>query len=287
MSVAHKRVSSEKSVVLDEPFTGSPSKRSRGASPLESFLDGIECVVLDVEGTTTPLSFVKETLFPYARNNVDAYLRETFSTPQTQADMQHIVQQSIHDCETNSDALHHDAPLVSLDGSQEEVVSSVSRWVKYCMEKDRKIGALKALQGHIWVRGYESGAFSGFVFPDVRPAMQRFKAQGRSVYIYSSGSVQAQQLLFRYSSAGDLREFIGGYFDTSIGDKKEAASYVRIAKDIHAHPSTILFVSDNVDELRAASQAGFAVLLAVRPGNTEVAEDCEFLARVVTSFSFL
>jgi enolase-phosphatase E1 len=274
----------------EDEFLSSPSKQARTLSFLSAMLDGIDCIVLDIEGTITPITFVHDVLFPYARAHVRQYLGDTFECSQTQSDLKLLFEQSAKDRSDASSAAFADAPEVVIDlasHSQDEIIASAVCYVEYCMDRDRKVGALKTLQGHIWTRGYETAAFLGAVFPDVAAALQRWKSAGKTIYIYSSGSVEAQQLLVRYSSSGDLRNFFSDYFDTKIGDKKDAGSYVRISKEVHCSPSEILFISDNVDELRAATAAGFQVALAVRPGNPALPENCEFKQRAVTSFSFL
>ena len=139
------------------------------------------------------------------------------------------------------------------------------------MDRDRKSTALKALQGRIWKDGYESGALRGDVYPDVAPALARFREAGIAVAIFSSGSVLAQRLLFGHTSAGDLRPHVVAYFDTTTGAKREAASYVRIASALGRLPGEVLFVSDVVEELDAAKEAGMGVALCVRPGTPEPA----------------
>ncbi len=133
------------------------------------------------------------------------------------------------------------------------------------MDRDRKSGPLKALQGRIWEEGYVSGALEGEVYPDVRDAFVRWTASGRRIGIFSSGSVLAQQLLFGRSSAGDLSAFLSGYFDTAVGAKGEPESYRRIVAALSVQPSRTLFVSDVAKELDAARAAGLRTMLCVRP----------------------
>lgn len=134
------------------------------------------------------------------------------------------------------------------------------------MDRDSKSTPLKSLQGRIWLQGYRSGKLKAEVFPDVPPALGRWNAQGRNVFIFSSGSVLAQQLLFEHTQFGDLRPFIQGYFDTQVGAKQEPSSYRRIAAEIRMDLQSILFISDVVAELDAARQAGMQTLLCLRQG---------------------
>jgi enolase-phosphatase E1 len=181
---------------------------------------GVRGVVLDIEGTTTPMAFVHDVLFPYAR----AHLRDFLD-----ADVA--------------------ARMASL------------------MDHDSKSPELKELQGKIWARGYADGTLRGEVFADVPPALERWHAAGIDLAIYSSGSVQAQQLLFGNTKSGDLTPHFAHFFDTAVGAKRSRDSYARIADAMHHTPKMLLFVSDVAEELDAARGAGFHVLLCVRPGN--------------------
>jgi enolase-phosphatase E1 len=179
---------------------------------------------LDLEGTTTPISFVTETLFPYARARLAAFLAR--------------------------------------EGRAGEAAGFLAE-----MDRDSKSAPLKELQGRIWVEGYASGDLVGAVFDDVPRAFAAWHAAGHRIAIYSSGSVLAQQCLFRHSSAGDLTPFIAAYFDTAVGAKQDPASYTRIAEEARTDPASITFVSDVVRELDAARSAGMRTVLSLRPGN--------------------
>lgn len=202
----------------------------------------IKAIVTDIEGTTTALSFVKDVLFPYARENLAAFVRANAANPQ--------VQNILHDAQqTAGEALDLDALLAQF-----------IRWI----DEDRKITPLKALQGLIWDDGYRQGAFTGHVYPDAAEALKKWHAQGIALYVYSSGSVYAQKLLFGHSNAGDLTALFRGYFDTNTGGKRESESYRRIAAAIGLTPETILFLSDIKEELDAAQAAGFQTCWLVR-----------------------
>ena len=180
--------------------------------------------LLDIEGTTTPIAFVTETLFPYARARLATFLTH--------------------------------------EGRAGETAGFLAD-----MDRDSKSTELKAIQGRIWEEGYESGELTGAVFEDVPRAFARWHAAGTAIAIFSSGSVLAQQLLFRHSSAGDLTPFISNYFDTAIGPKRDAASYARIAHALVLPPRDVTFVSDIAAELDAARAGGMETIMSLRPGN--------------------
>ena len=147
-------------------------------------------------------------------------------------------------------------------------LQSIDRgYVDWLIERDRKSTGLKSLQGKIWRQGYVDGSLKSQVYADVAPALERWRAQGLSINIFSSGSVLAQQLLFAHTEAGDLTKFIDNYFDTNVGKKGEAESYRRIAEALRLRADEVLFISDVVAELDAATEAGMSTLLSIRPGN--------------------
>jgi len=196
----------------------------------------IHAIVTDIEGTTSSIDFVHDTLFPYARERLPAYVETHVDT----AEVQHWLSEAARE-----------AGLV--EASRHDVVDLLLRWI----DEDRKSTALKALQGMIWKDGYEAGDYRAHVYPDVPTVLASWHAAGIPLYVYSSGSVPAQKLFFRYSQAGDLSPLFSGYFDTTTGPKREAASYTAIAQAIGKDPSSILFLSDIEQELDAARTAGF------------------------------
>jgi enolase-phosphatase E1 len=202
-------------------------------------------ILLDIEGATTPISFVYDVLFPYARAHAHEHL------------------------------VHEDLGLLRREHDQ-DVRNAISppawsepplEYVHWLMDQDRKSTGLKALQGKIWQDGYARGELHGVVFSDVPPALQRWRERGLDVRIFSSGSVLAQRLIFSTTNAGDLTVFLNGYFDTTTGPKTEPSSYAQIAKRFELKPSEILFISDVTRELNAARQAGMQTRLCIRPGN--------------------
>ncbi|HEX7915033.1 acireductone synthase [Rudaea sp.] len=214
----------------------------------------IRAIVTDIEGTTSSIDFVKDVLFPYAREKLPAFVE----THADQAEVQHWLHEAARD-----------AGLVS--ASRHEIIDLLIRWI----DEDRKATPLKALQGLIWADGYASGEFKGHVYPEVANNLQKWKKQGIHLYVYSSGSVAAQKLLFGHSEAGDLTPLFSGYFDTEVGGKREVDSYRRIAAAIGIPPGQILFLSDIVQELDAAAAAGLQTVQLLRPAAESAANQHE------------
>jgi methylthioribulose 1-phosphate dehydratase/enolase-phosphatase E1 len=235
--------------------------------------------VFDIEGTTTPITFVKDTLFPYAAENAKSYLTSTWSTDQTKADVQELVKQA------GIDATDKTLKAPVLDSTSDtSLIDSLVAYIKWSIEKDRKVAALKNFQGHVWAQGYASGKIVSSVYDDVPKCFTRLKDEGKQISIYSSGSREAQHLLFKHSNAGDLRKYLQCYFDTKIGGKRDSGSYSEIALTLGVEsPSEILFVTDIIEEGEAAAEAGLDVLLSVRPGNAKLPAGHKFKA--VTDFN--
>jgi enolase-phosphatase E1 len=228
---------------------------------------GTRALVLDIEGTTTPIAFVYDVLFPFARVHAREYLeREWTSEPRRAA-------VAVLRDEHAADVSHNQAPPAWVDEPLTLEIASVAAYVGWLMDRDRKSPGLKALQGEIWRSGYRSGELRGQVFPDVPPALERWRARQLVVCIYSSGSVLAQQLLFQTTDAGDLTRFLSGYFDTGIGPKVSSDSYRHIAEALAAPAERLLFISDVTGELDAARAAGLQTLLCVRPSNPVQAQE--------------
>ena len=201
-------------------------------------------ILLDIEGTTTPVTFVYEVLFPYARKNLDDYVRAHSGEPGLEADLARL--------------------SIEQAADPEQSAASPIEYLLWLMDRDRKSTALKAIQGRIWEEGYRSGSLHGSVYDDVPRAFARWTEEARRIAIFSSGSVLAQRLLFSHTPYGDLTSYIAGYFDTTVGPKKEAESYGKISRGLRLEGRKILFVSDVVDELEAAKTAGMETALCVR-----------------------
>jgi enolase-phosphatase E1 len=215
---------------------------------------GIRGILLDIEGTTTPIAFVHDVLFTYARQHVREYV------VQHATEVRHDVEQ-LHEEHTRDTESGAQPPPFANDPD------SIAAYVHWLIDRDRKSTALKSLQGKIWRAGYEKGTLRAEVFEDVRPAFERWRERGLRISIFSSGSALAQQLLFAHTDAGDLTTFISDYFDTNIGAKGEAESYRRIAEKMNLSPQEIIFISDVVNELDAARSGGMEARLSIRPGN--------------------
>lgn len=215
----------------------------------------MKAILLDIEGTTTPINFVHQTLFPFAKAKIDDYVRENFE--QITDEISQLKNEYKLDFQNQLYGRNFD----------EKSFESVTNYLKFLIEVDRKSKPLKNLQGKIWQKGYESGELKSVVFEDVPRAFELWKSENKMLAIYSSGSILAQKLLFGYTNFGYLNLFISNYFDTNIGGKKEAESYQKIAKMLKTKPAEILFISDSSAELDAAHEAGLQTLLSVRAGN--------------------
>lgn len=217
-------------------------------------------ILLDIEGTTTPIAFVTATLVPYARAHIRSYLERNGDSSQYTALLEAFRREHAADA-------HARQPVPPWTGSGLGARASVEAYAEWLMSHDRKSPALKELQGYIWEEGYKSGHLVAPVYPDVPPAFERWRGAGRAIAIFSSGSVLAQRWLFRSSTAGDLTPYLQWYFDTGTGPKQDRASYARIARETSHAPGDVLFISDVVAELDAARAAGMRTTLSVRPGN--------------------
>jgi enolase-phosphatase E1 len=221
-------------------------------------------ILLDIEGTTTPIDFVYKTLFPFARARVKDFLSGAWDALEIQTDLARL--RAEHSADV---AQGLNPPALECESSTEWLESTVA-YIHWLMDRDRKSTPLKAIQGRIWQEGYQAGELFGEVFDDVPPAFARWRRQNKLICIYSSGSALAQKLLFAHTTAGDLTDYIYRYFDTIIGHKIEADSYRRIAEELRLAPAEAVFISDAVAELDAARAAGMKTILALRPGNRPV-----------------
>jgi enolase-phosphatase E1 len=222
----------------------------------------VRTILLDIEGTTTPLAYVHETLFPYARLHVRQFLGRHHLSESVGADLRALHQEHLADVEAAQSP-----PALDSKSPQSELESMVT-YIEWLMARDRKSTALKSLQGKIWEEGYHSGNLLAPVFDDVPAAFERWRAQTRNIAIFSSGSILSQELLFAHTNAGDLTPFISAYFDTTTGAKTDAGSYQKIAVSLELPPGEIAFISDVTAELDAAAKpVGIQVLFCERVGN--------------------
>jgi enolase-phosphatase E1 len=211
---------------------------------------GVKYILTDIEGTTTSVQFVYDVLFPYFRKHIGE-LKNLTNTDHVQSAFRQTVElsQSLENRKLNS---------------VDDIINTLYRW----SEEDRKITPLKTVQGILWDKGYRSGEIKGHVYEDVRPSMEKWKSKGMKMGVFSSGSIAAQKLIFGFSEAGDLTPFFSNYFDTTTGGKREMETYPKIASDLELPSSQILFLSDIIEELVAADQAGMQTVQLVRPGTT-------------------
>jgi enolase-phosphatase E1 len=199
-------------------------------------------ILTDIEGTTSSISFVKKVLFPYARREMPRFVRERGNDPCVRGFLDAV-------------AVEHGSMC-----DDEMIAEVLQGWI----DEDRKHTALKALQGILWENGYRSGALTAHVYPDAAAALRRWHDTGHVLAVYSSGSVAAQKLFFGYSEAGDLTHLFSAFFDTQIGHKRDAQSYRSIANALSRKPADVLFLSDTVEELDAARNAGTRTVLVDR-----------------------
>ena len=216
-------------------------------------------VVVDIEGTTTPVSFVHDVLFPFARRHLEGFLERRAGDPAVQRELAALR------AEHASEAVGAAGTPPRWEADPASLAPAVA-YLRWLMDQDRKSTALKALQGRIWEDGYRRGELRSTVYPDVPPAFERWQGRRAGPWIFSSGSVLAQRLLFAHTAAGDLTPLIAGYFDTTTGPKKEAPTYSAIATAIGIRAEEIVFVSDVAAEVDAARAAGFRTALCVREG---------------------
>ena len=217
--------------------------------PKFSFMSKPQYILTDIEGTTTSVSFVYDVLFPYFRENIDKV-----------KDLTHLPEVV--------EVFKQTKDLAKIEGvdltTNEEVINQLTTWSL----DDKKITPLKTLQGILWKEAYESGLIKGHVYPDVANALALWKKENIELGVFSSGSVAAQKLIFGFSEAGDLTPYFSNYFDTTTGGKRETETYSKIATLIRKKPNDILFLSDIVEELEAADNAGFQTIQLVRQGTT-------------------
>ena len=202
----------------------------------------IKAIVTDIEGTTSSIDFVHQTLFPYAKAHLRAFLKAQGGNDAVQTALDEVEQ------------------IVGRDLSIDEAADVLEQWIA----EDRKLTPLKTLQGLVWKTGYEAGELKGHVYTDTPERLRRWHAAGKRLYVYSSGSVAAQQLIFGHTDFGDLTPLFSGYFDTRIGGKRDAASYRAILAEIGLPGDAVLFLSDIGEELDAARAAGMQTCQLLR-----------------------
>jgi len=205
----------------------------------------VKAIVCDIEGTTTSLSFVKDVLFPYSRQRMEGFIEQRHAQPEIAKLIENVRREM-----GNANATH------------QEVSAQLVRWI----DEDKKITCLKAIQGHIWQAGYDNGDYFGHIYRDAYQQLKTWHEAGIALFIYSSGSVYAQKLLFGHTEYGDLNHLFQGNFDTTVGAKTDPASYKNIVTKINLAADSILFASDIESELDAARLAGMQTVWLVREG---------------------
>ncbi|XP_014667108.1 PREDICTED: enolase-phosphatase E1-like [Priapulus caudatus] len=243
---------------------------------------GTRVLLLDIEGTTSSISFVKDHMFSYIKENVEQYLKTHWNEEECRCDVEELRQLADTDLEEKVEGAVK-IPLLE-DELEETVRKAVVANVLWQMSLDRKTTALKQHQGHMWRAAFKTGILKGHIYDDVVPVLEAWKEKGCSVYIYSSGSVDAQKLLFGYSEKGDLLHLFAGHFDTKVGMKMETESYRNIAKECECKPEEMIFLTDVVKEAQAAKQAGMKVALVERPGNAPLTQEDRADFDVIQSF---
>jgi enolase-phosphatase E1 len=235
---------------------------------MQTTMSAISTVLLDIEGTTTPIDFVHRILFSYARVHFEEFLRTQWEEASVHADIELL--RANHGADKESGQSPPEWRKDSVSAEQ----SSALNYILWLMDKDAKSAPLKSLQGKIWRQGYQNGELKSEVYSDVPRAFLRWSQQQRSICIFSSGSVLAQKLLFAHTASGDLSRFLKQYFDTEVGAKREPGSYRKIAAALGTDPSCVLFISDTPQELDAARTAKMETALCVRgPEAPASAED--------------
>ena len=214
-------------------------------------------MLLDIEGTTSSVSYVFDVLYPFARDNMPDFLERRFEESSVQA----AVKQLSKDLDKEFSA--------DRQAAKKEVIAETTR----LMDEDVKATGLKELQGIIWAEGYEAGKLKSHLYEDVFPALKNWKKAGLDIRIFSSGSIGAQKVFFKNTEFGDLSQYFTEHYDTTTGPKKIADSYKAIAEDAKVSPSEITFLSDVLEELDAAREAGMGAVLVKRPGNKPLSRE--------------
>ncbi|TCD55144.1 acireductone synthase [Synechococcus sp. BS55D] len=223
-----------------------------------------ECLLLDIEGTTCPVTFVADVLFPYAQTHLSSFLAEHGD----EVIIQDIAKQAWREWEQDSDNTAQ-AILQEAKASNLQERQALENYWQLMIKTDRKATSLKDLQGHLWAEGFQKGDIKADLYPETITSLKRWKKESLKLAVYSSGSIKAQQLLYAHTTSGDLRELFSGWFDTHTGSKKETTSYVTIANQLKIAAASITFISDNGVECDAAHEAGMQVLFSLRPGNPD------------------
>ncbi|RUM58702.1 MAG: acireductone synthase [Persephonella sp.] len=218
----------------------------------------IKVILVDIEGTISPINFVKNVMFPYSKENLGKFLKENYDKPE--------IKKILEDVEKI------EGRKLQLD----EIIQLLKKWI----DEDKKLTPLKEIQGYIWEEGFKSGKLKAPLFEDAYKKLKEWKKKGYKIFIYSSGSVKAQKLFFSHSEFGNILNLFNGHFDTKIGNKKDKNSYLRIAKELGVNPNEIIFLSDSLEEIIAAKESGMNVIKVSREGETEWVDNLSGIKQV-------
>ncbi len=221
-------------------------------------------LLLDIEGTTCPVSFVSDVLFPFAKQELSHYIKQSWDKIPHNKPIQAAKKEWLDDESPESMQIKQQVAK-----QETEEMDGLIQYLKHLISIDKKSTALKDLQGKIWEHGYNIGELKSQLFPESAECLRKWHEQGLTLSVYSSGSIQAQKLLYRHSPAGDLEKLFSHWFDTHTGPKKSTESYTKIAEQLHSSPNKIWFVSDNGEECDSARLAGMQTLFSLRDGNPD------------------
>ena len=221
-------------------------------------------LLLDIEGTTCPVSFVSDVLFPFAKQELSHYIKQHWDESPHKKPIQAAKKEWLDDQSPESMKIKQQVAK-----RETEEMDGLIQYLKHLISIDKKSTALKDLQGKIWEHGYSIGELKSQLFPESSECLRKWHEQGLTLSVYSSGSIQAQKLLYRHSPAGDLEKLFSHWFDTHTGPKKSTESYTKIAEQLQSSPNKIWFVSDNGDECNSARLAGMHTLFSLREGNPD------------------
>lgn len=252
----------------------------RSHSDSVDVLEGVKVALFDVEGTLSPLTFVKNKLYPYVRENLKTYLENHWDNEECQADVTALRKQVSEDKAAT--------PIPdSAEDNRDDVIKAIVANVVAQMDGDSQSAGLRTLQSHMYREAYKTGKVQGEVFDDVVAALKKFSADGIKVYTFSSNSSESQKLLLGYTEKGDLSEYFSGYFDSETGGKADKASYTKIAGEAGVDASAVMFFTDLPAEAAAAAEASFKTTLVERDGNAALTDADKKTYSTVSSLSEL
>ena len=236
-------------------------------------------LLLDIEGTTCPVSFVSDILFPYASKSLETYLERSQTNPIIQSLLDDADQEWEEDGTVESKSLR-----LATKTNAVNRIQAITQYLQHLIAIDRKSTVLKDIQGKIWNEGYSSGNLKSQLFEEAPSCLRRWHANNLTLAVYSSGSIEAQKLLYRHTTTGSLENLFTDWFDTKTGPKKNHESYSNIARKMNTACDQILFISDNGEECNAAEAAGMKTLFSLREGNPDQNPRHH---RVITTLNFV